>query len=230
MSVDTETAVTTARASWLTRLLDRAAEFALAQPRRRVITTLVVGIGLMAILGTFQRLGWGFSLFDFDGEGKPPAAWSALVLASGGVLGILVGRRGSEPARRFTVFGSFLIFMSLDEAIEFHERAQSLLHVDWQKLWAPFILIGAIAWCYVLRRLWPMARERAMLLTGAAFWLISQIDERYQSNHASGRVKGYGALSGVEEILEVSGSALFLLAMLGALHAARGRAGRPASD
>src|SRR3954453_17291672 len=71
---------------------ERVESFVLRQPERRVIAVLATGIALMALLGAFQRLGWGFSFFDFDGEGKPPAAWSALVLCGAGVLGLLLGR------------------------------------------------------------------------------------------------------------------------------------------
>lgn len=189
----------------------------LDQPTRRVVTILAVGIGLMAILGSFQRLGWGFSLFDFDGEGKPPAAWSALVIGSAGGIGLLLGRADAAISKWWYTLGGFFLFMALDEGIELHERAQSLFHEDWQHLWAPIVLVGGIAWLVALRRMWPMTRERALLIGGAVCWFISQVDEHFQSNPQEGKVAGYGALSGIEEILEVTGSALFLLALLGVL-------------
>ena len=200
-------------------LVERAERFALAQPQRRVVTVLAVGIGLMALLGTFQRLGWGFGLFDLDGEGKPPAAWSSLVLIGAGTASILTGRRDASMRRPWFVLGGFFLFMALDEAVTLHEHAEAVTHQDWQYLWAPIVAVGGVAWLLVLRRIWPLTRQRALLLAGAAAWLISQIDEHYQSNPEAGRVKGYGALSAVEEILEVTGSALFLLALLGALRA-----------
>jgi hypothetical protein len=52
------------------------------------------------------------------------------------------------------------------------------------------------------------------------------VDEHYQSNPEDGKVSGYGALSGIEEILEVTGSGLWVLAFLGLLHAAVRREAR----
>jgi hypothetical protein len=72
-------------------------------------------------------------------------------------------------------------------------------------------------WLAVLHRLWPLKRERVLMILGAAAWFGSQLLEKVQSNGQEGRIEGYGALSLIEEILEVTGSALFALALLGAL-------------
>jgi hypothetical protein len=202
---------------------DRAERFVLAQSLRRVVAILVVGIAIIAVLGAFERLGWGFELFDFDGEGKPPAAFSALVLFSAGCIGLLVGRRGPDRAIWFTLLGAFFIFMSADEALKLHEHMEDDFGIDWQIAWAPFILVGGIAWLAVLRSAWNLSRERTLLIAGAVCWFLSQVSERYQANPEEGRVEGYGALSGIEEVLEVSGSALWLVALLCILHAAVGR-------
>ena len=204
-------------------LAGRVERFVLAQPLRRVVAILAVGITIIAVFGAFERLGWGFSLFDFDGEGKPPAAFSALVLFSAGCLGLLIGRRSPHRATWFTLLGAFFIFMSVDEAIKLHERMEDDFNVDWQIAWAPFILVGGVAWLMALRTVWDLRRERILLVAGAVCWFLSQVSERYQANPEQGRVEGYGALSGIEEVLEVTGSALFLLALLGILHAAARR-------
>jgi len=194
-------------------------DFALAQPLRRVAAVLFGGIAIMAVLGTLQRLGAAPNLFDVDGEGKPPAAWSAIVLLVAATAAWLVSTVPSEhDARlRFRLLAAFLAFMGADEGLTLHERLSDAVGVGWLILYLPVAAVGGVMWLAVLRRLWPLERERILMILGAAAWLGSQLIEKVQSNGQEGRIEGYGALSLIEEILEVTGSALFALALLGAL-------------
>lgn len=194
-------------------------DFALAQPLRRVAAVLFGVITVLAVLGTLERLDAPLGLFDFDGEGKPVAAWSALVLLAAATASGLVATLASERERRgrWLLLGGFLAFMAVDEAVTLHETVAAAVGVDWQKLWAPPVAVGGVAWLLVVARLWPLGRERGLMLLGAAAWVASQFLERIQSNPIEGRVEGYGLLSGIEEVLEVTGSALFVLALVGAL-------------
>ena len=195
-------------------------EFALALPMRRAAAVLFGGIAIMALLGTLQRLGAAPDLFDVDGEGKPPAAWSALVLLVAAAAAWLVGTVPSERPvrRRYQALAAFLAFMGADEALTLHEHlSKASGGVGWLTLYAPVAAVGGVMWLAVLARLWPLRRERSLMILGAAAWCISQLIEKFESNPQVGRVEGYGSLSLIEEILEVTGSALFALALLGAL-------------
>jgi hypothetical protein len=186
-------------------------------------------VAVLCVLGVGQRLGLPLGLFDFDGEGKPFAAWSALTILSAGVLSLLVGRQDAERPvrRRWVVLGLIFAFMAVDEAVTIHEHIEERFNVDWQVAYAPLIATAGVAWLLVLRRIWALKRERLLLIAGAVCWVVAQIDEHIQSNPQEGRISGYGALSAVEETLELVGSTLFALAMLGMLQALRARAAKP---
>ena len=229
MSTDTAVAVPNGVKA---RRTEKLRDFALAQPLRRVAVVLFSGIAIMAVLGTLQRLvGGPFGLFDFDGEGKPPAAWSALVLLAAATAAYLIATLPTEQAygRRFRALAAFLAFMAFDEATTVHERVSDTLDIGWLILYLPVAVVGGFVWLAVLARLWPLRRERVLFVAGAAAWLGSQLVEKVQSNGDEGRIEGYGALSGIEEVLEVTGSALFALALLGALQVLHRRAPSPVS-
>jgi hypothetical protein len=199
-----------------------AERWLVAKPRGQVALALLLPTTVLVALGAAQRLGIAGSLFDFDGEGKPLALWSALVLAAAAALAFLTARLAEQP-RPWWALGAIYAYMAIDEAAALHEHIGTDLHVDWQKVIAPVALAGGVAFALVLRRVWRLWQERLLLLAGAAAWLTSQILEHYQSNPQEGRVAGYGFLSGAEETLEVTGSVLFVLGLLGAFRAIRAR-------
>src|SRR5215213_1593438 len=165
-----------------TRSVGRSAEERLlAQPRRRIVWGLAAPTAALAALGALQRLDAAPALFDFDGEGKPLALWSALVLAIAATVAFLLSRRDDRPVA-WRVLGAFFAYMALDEAAALHEHLETDLHVDWQLGLAPLALAGAIAFVLVLKRVWELEGPRLLLLAGASAWVISQIDENYQSS------------------------------------------------
>ena len=196
--------------------LEALRDWIVGQQPRRVTTVLFGAIAVFCVLGALDRAGiMPGSVFDLDGEGKPPALYSALLLFSGGVLSALVGMHESESghSKRWMALGAFLVFMAVDEAITFHEILQARLNTDWQVLYLPVAAAGGIAWLLVLQRLWPQARERLLFVLGAVAWFVAQMDERIQSNPVDGRVEGYGTLATIEETLELVGSALWIMAL-----------------
>jgi hypothetical protein len=200
--------------SWEDRLL--------AQPARYVAFALALPTAGLIALGALQRLNAAPAVFDFDGEGKPLAGWSAAVLGLAAALAFAVARLSERPAP-WRVLGALYAAMAVDEAAALHEHINDDLHVDWQYALAPVALAGGVAFLIALRRVWSLERERVLLLAGAAVWFVSQVDEHFQSSPEGGRVSGYGALSGIEETLEVTGSILFVLGLLGVLRAIRER-------
>ena len=194
--------------------LDALRDRVVDQQPRKVGGILFGVIAAFAVLGALDRAGMmPGGIFDLDGEAKPPALASALLLAGGGAVAALVWTVRRE--RRWLALAAFLAFMGVDEALTLHEILQDRTNRDWQQLYLPVVAVGGVAWLLVYSRL--RDRERLLFALGAAAWLVAQIDEKFQSNPSDGRVEGYGTLATIEETLELAGSALFVLALLLAL-------------
>jgi hypothetical protein len=116
------------------------------------------------------------------------------------------------------------VYLGFDEFLEVHEKLERAASVDWQLLYAPAALVLAAAFVVVLRTIWPIQLPRTLLLAGIAAWIAAQILEQVQWD-GDRRVSGYRPMMISEELLEMAGSALFALAMLSAIQAAKERYG-----
>ncbi len=97
-------------------------------------------------------------------------------------------------------------FLAVDEIVDFHGRAQKATDIEAQVLLAPLIVTAAIVGLVLLVRVWRNRAVRRMFIGGAAAWgLAMAVDP---STHPG------SALAFPEEVLEMTGSALFLVALL----------------
>lgn len=186
-------------------------------PVGRVGLVIAVVVVLLGVAGYAEDQTGSPSLLDLDGEGKPPAAFSALLLAGAGLACFLC--RGVDGARRrWAVLGGFFLFMALDESLTLHETASEITGVAWTVLYAPVVLFGGIAWLLVLQRLHVRGARgpRAAWLLGAVAWATAVVLEEVQSGPETGRVAAYSELATAEECLEMTGNALWLLALAAA--------------
>ena len=169
-------------------------------------------IALLGVLGLIYSDRFG-SRLNLDSEGAPPAWYSAGLLASAGVLALLRGRL--RPRTReglpWLLAGAFFLFMSLDEVFGVHEELEASTGIDWQLLYAPLVAVGAIAWLGVLRLLGPPRLALALFVAGAVAWLAGQALEAIQW---SGNRFVHPETVVPEEVLEMTGSGLFALALL----------------
>lgn len=217
-----------ARAPQIDRLTAGAPllDWALARRPARVASVLAGSIAGLALLGAlYYAAGDAFSLFNPDGEGKPPAAFSAGVLLAAGGLAVLGAARAPRWPAAWRAIGAFLIYMGFDEGLLIHERLQSLTGVDWLTLYRPLVVVVAPVWLAVA---WSLRRERlaaALWVGGACCWAVAQGFEMLAWDHSGGHVGPWQLLTTTEEALESAGSSLWLLAILIALRASA-RAGR----
>ena len=111
---------------------------------------------------------------------------------------------------------AILFFMGYDEAFEFHEELESRLEADWQMLYLPVALAFGAVWLAMLIRKLPAGLSRGLWVAGAASWFVAQTLEQIQWD---GDRLVHEWMIVPEEILEMTGSALWLIALLVAVRA-----------
>lgn len=183
-------------------------------PPGRLSAGLFAAIAAFAVAGGAQILrGAHGGVLDLDGDWTLPAAFSALLLACAALCAFAVGRRQIFGMRRSAyLLGALFLVMGLDEAFQLHERLESATGVDWQLLYLPLILVCGVAWLLVTRALGRFRPAQALMVVGGVAWLAAQTLEQVQWN-GDVQVAGYSAMMFAEEILEMGGSALFLIAL-----------------
>jgi hypothetical protein len=162
----------------------------------------------------------GLGEFNLDGEFTISAAVAALLLGAAGALAVVAAAVDRLAARRraLACLGVFLAFMALDEIAALHEKLEGRLGVDWQVLYAPVVLFGGVCFVFVLlgARRFERRRSAVLLCLGAVAWLLAQILEELQWD---GDTLLHPWMIVPEETLELAGSALFVLGLLGVLDA-----------
>jgi len=183
---------------------------------KRVGWALLLAIFVFGAVHVVHALTGAVVAFNLDQEKTGPAIFSALLLAAGGLafLSAVLMRRTS---RWTTPLALLLLLMAGDEFLLWHESLERSTGVDWQVLYAPIILAGGASALLVLWRL-RGGVAAAFLGLGCFAWAVSQVLEALQWD--GDRINpGYRFMMPLEEVLEMGGSALFLLAALSILRA-----------
>ena len=191
---------------------------------------LGAAIAILGTLGALDSFVTPLPIFDLDREvgalaliyGESGfnlfAAFSAGVLLCASVAALALRRTDAGSAGAKGLWGllaGLFAFMSLDELFALHEYVEIWMDTDWQLLYLPLILAAGYVWVRALQLI--LARNRTVGLAwigGAACWLSAQLLEALFWNTSLQHRAVEGWLVIGEEILEVSGSSLFLVAML----------------
>ena len=186
----------------------------------RVVAALGAAIAFFGLMGTVYYATYAPVLDPFDVNGEIAHGFNAAAIFSGGLLfGASLAAFGEWRSRtmpRWAWLGiaSFFAFMGVDELATIHEHLESLAGVDWQLLYLPFAALGGVFWLAVLRRISLSRLARLLWAGGVVAWLIAQVIEHVEfDNHGHAAASG-PALILCEEIWEMIGSSLFLLAIL----------------
>jgi hypothetical protein len=177
------------------------------------IVLLLAGLAALAFL-----VGGPFWAFNPDAEGTAPAAISAGVLVLGGLIALGAPAGTARPGA-LRAIGVFLLFMSADEALTIHEHLQALTAEDWQTLYRPVMLAGAVAWAFIAVDLRRVPAALVAWFAGAASWAVAMRLEQWAWHPDGTHAPGWQAMSVVEETLELFGSACWVVALLIAVRA-----------
>ena len=192
-------------------------DFVAAIDVRRAAVALAACIVGFGVAGAMFRSGAvDVAAFDMNAERSVPTLFSGLLLFAAAGLAAMAAT-AAPPDRHsrvwWWVLGGLFAFLAFDEVAAVHERLQFWTGAFGQLSLLPILAVGGLAGLITLRRLRWHRLGQALLLAGAAAWLATQLVDAVQS---SGRLD---ALSVPEEMLEMSGSACFCLAILTALQA-----------
>lgn len=177
------------------------------------------------IVGTDATPGQGFdsdSPFHLLEEKTIPAFFSAVLLGLGAVAAYMAGLlsvRGERGA--WFGFALLLLLMSMDEVAQLHEKVEKYSDIDFQTAYIPIFAAAAWVWWRLIRAVEGV--PRALLVGGAAAWAGSQFLELVQYGDDDERVELFEPMAITEEILEMIGSTMFLLAVVILLRATRER-------
>ena len=168
-------------------------------------------------------------LFSVSSEGKIPTWYSACTLVFCSLLLAIIAADNYQKRRSYSLHwsGLALLFalLSLDEATSLHEMTtlplQSFLNTSGPLLFAwvipalVFVIAFGLLYLRFLIFLAPQTR-RLFLLSGFVYVFgalgMEMIGSAYVSSH--GRDLTYGILATMEEILEMSGIALFIFSLI----------------
>lgn len=195
------------------RLVARFEELVARLSVRPVVVVLLVLILVLGACGALFAATGQPPGMDLDGETQLPAFAAGLVLLLAGLVGLLNWRH-RERGWPWLGLGLLFMVMSLDEVASIHERLESATDVDWQLLYAPVFLFAGASFLAAVLRL-GRSTSAGLLVLGAGAWVIAQFLEWVQwGGGGTEPVDFYARAMVVEEVLEIAGSSLFLVALL----------------
>jgi hypothetical protein len=180
---------------------------------------LILGacIAALGVLGVDPGTGDPLHIWDLGKERNIPAAFSALLLCMAGGMSLAYGYADPQADGTAKLMGLFLFTMAVDEFLAIHERPEDITGIPWPIFWLPVIAVGAALGVAMLALL-PRPADR-LWLGGALGWLCAPVLDVVHEAVAPPGDAVREAISNVEELAELTGSALFIAALLTALQA-----------
>jgi hypothetical protein len=190
---------------------------------RPLLILLALAIVTLGVLGVAPGDADPPEIWDLGAERNIPAAFSALLLCVAGGMSIAYGYVDRQANGTAKLMGLFLFTMAVDEFVAIHERPEDITGIPWPIFWLPVIAVGGALGLAMLALL-PRPADRYWLL-GAFGWLCAPVLDVVHEAVAPPGDPLREAISNVEELAELTGSALFIVAMVTALRIWAERAG-----
>jgi len=187
----------------------------------RTLDVRLLAVAVACAIGAFALLGLLFDTgalpvasFDINTEQVPPAVFAGALLLGAGACALLLATTDARhrPRPTWAVLGAVLLFLGVDEITALHEALQDRTGIKGQVILAPVVLIGGIAGGLAVRRLWGHPWAGPVFLGGGLVWVVAQAIDLLQ--RPPDRLMWTVV---PEEVLEMTGSAFFLLALLAAV-------------
>ena len=210
--------------------------------KTRVIRNLFIFVGLLLIgdiISIYLRLNTTglnekiprliIKLLDFNLEANLPTYFSSLILLINGILLALIGAGYKNLAEKYWQwFGlaAIFVFLALDEMIQIHEQLRApmeallnttgIFYFAW---FIPYIIITIILGIAYFKFMMRLPKHIFKYFIIAAVLFISgavvmeAISGMYSEKHG-GSTLAYSLMYTVEESLEMSGSIIFLYALM----------------
>ncbi|WP_400078489.1 hypothetical protein [Winogradskyella sp. R77965] len=210
--------------------------------KSKILLNLFIAIGILAIANLFSvylifnstgmeekvpRLLIKF--FNVNLEANLPAYFSSLVLLIDGILLALIAYGSNAKGGKFwhwIVLSGIFVFLALDEMIQIHEQLRApmetllgttgILYFAWFIPYVAVTIIIGIAYFKFVKRL-PKRTLKLFILAGVLFISGAVTMEAISGMHAEKHGEStltYALMYSFEELLEMSGAALFLYALI----------------
>ncbi len=174
-----------------------------------VLGALIAGFALQDILlHTGNYHGHVAPVLDVNTEQTIPATFSALLLVGAGSLAMLAATMVAMPRKDrpwWSWFGLVMMALALEEVAAIHDTFQDVTGLPGQIILLPLAIGGIVVWCKLLPRTAKRPDVRALLIAGAAVWLVSQVSDLLLNPIMRWTIVP-------EEAAEMVGSTLWLLA------------------
>jgi hypothetical protein len=185
-----------------------------------LVWALAACVGALGILGAYNALVSEVPAFSLQEELRNgfnvPVLFAGVILLLAAALGARIARAASSNRRIWAGLAVLFTFMAFDETLLIHEDLQRAVDVEWQILYIPIFLFALTLWIAVLRAC--SGSERFLWIAGAAAWgsvqLLEAIGHVREGREPTETAAGGGALRAVEELGELTGTTLFIWALL----------------
>jgi hypothetical protein len=189
---------------------------------RWALAILGACIVALAVLGNVAESGEPPHVWDLGKERSIPTGFSALLLCVAGGMSLAYGYSDRQADGTAKLMGLFLFTMAFDEFVAIHERPEDITGIPWPLFWLPVMAVGALLGIAMLALL-PRPADR-FWLGGALGWLCAPVLDIVHEAVAPRGDPVREAISNVEELAELTGSALFIAALMTALQISATRA------
>jgi len=205
-------------------LLGRFGSLAARVGPRAFVWVVSLAVAILLLLGILQRYRHpGWDLANLDAE-RSVAKWFAAGLswAAAGYW-FLASATGRSRSRWTRIWWPALAWLAIDDGNAIHERLERWSGIDWQLLYLPILGIAGLAGLGVLLHHRSDRTVLRLMLAGGAAWAIALLLELFQ-NWGGPPIDWtfYSPMMIAEEIIEMIGSALFVIAGLLVLRAPPG--------